>query len=261
MPLDIFQIDDGFTPEMGDWLDVKPQFPRGMAPLLADIAAAGFHAGPVDRALSGRQSQPKLFAAHPDWVVQRSRLRGGPLVAMRFYGEFRWHKRSARNITSSTSPIPTPPPTSLHVFRTWARDWGARLFQGRLPARTGWNMVQIARVWHEAGLSRVAIWRRMVTLIREELGEDVIVSGCGCPLWASVGLVDAVRIGRDVGVTWHGDYSAESLLRDLADPQPRQRHPLAGRPGLRPAARPLPRADRRAGRARWRCSRDSPAGC
>jgi alpha-galactosidase len=28
-------------------------------------------------------------------------------------------------------------------------------------------------------------------------------------------LVDAVRIGRDVGITWHGDYSAESLLRDL----------------------------------------------
>ena len=45
MPLDIFQIDDGFTPEMGDWLDVKPQFPRGMAPLLADIAAAGFRPG------------------------------------------------------------------------------------------------------------------------------------------------------------------------------------------------------------------------
>ena len=40
--------------------------------------------------------------------------------------------------------------------------------------------------------------------------------GCGCPLWASVGLVDAVRIGRDVGVKWSGDQSAESLLRDQA---------------------------------------------
>ncbi|RPI92398.1 MAG: hypothetical protein EHM39_13640, partial [Chloroflexi bacterium] len=27
LPLRVFQIDDGFTPEMGDWLDVKPQFP------------------------------------------------------------------------------------------------------------------------------------------------------------------------------------------------------------------------------------------
>ena len=53
-----------------------------------------------------------------------------------------------------------------------------------------------------------------MTLIRDAVGEEVIVSGCGCPLWAGVGLVDTVRIARDVGVTWHGEYSAESLLRD-----------------------------------------------
>ena len=63
------------------------------------------------------------------------------------------------------------------------------------------------------GLSRVAIWRRMASIIREEIG-DALWLGCGCPLWASVGLVDAVRIGRDIGVSWHGEYSADSLLRD-----------------------------------------------
>jgi alpha-galactosidase len=35
-------------------------------------------------------------------------------------------------------------------------------------------------------------------------------------LWASIGLVDGVRVGRDVGVTWSGDLSAQSLLRDQA---------------------------------------------
>jgi len=35
-------------------------------------------------------------------------------------------------------------------------------------------------------------------------------------LWAAIGLVDGVRIGRDVGVAWGGDYSAQSLLRDQA---------------------------------------------
>jgi alpha-galactosidase len=67
--------------------------------------------------------------------------------------------------------------------------------------------------WHENGLSRVQIWRRMAALIREEIG-DALWLGCGCPLWASVGFVDALRIGRDIGVSWNGDYSAESLLRD-----------------------------------------------
>ena len=34
-----------------------------------------------------------LYREHPDWVVQ-DRQTGGPLAQMRFYGEFRWHKRS-----------------------------------------------------------------------------------------------------------------------------------------------------------------------
>src|SRR5918996_758831 len=92
VPLDVFQIDDGFTPEMGDWLDVKPQFPRGMAALLADVVAAGFVPGLwIAPFLVGNRS--RLFAEHPDWVVQ-SVDGAGPLVHARFYGEFRWHKRS-----------------------------------------------------------------------------------------------------------------------------------------------------------------------
>jgi alpha-galactosidase len=38
-PFDVFLVDDGFTPEMGDWLDTKPQFPNGMHPIL-DAARA-----------------------------------------------------------------------------------------------------------------------------------------------------------------------------------------------------------------------------
>jgi alpha-galactosidase len=208
--LDIFQIDDGFTLEMGDWLDVKPQFPRGMAPLLADVAAAGFRPGLwIAPFLVGNRS--KLFAAHPDWVVTDAAT-GGPLVAMHFYGEFRWHKRSEEYYVLDVTH-PDAADYIVTVFRTWA-GWGARYIKADFLLH-GMEYGPDRARWHESGLSRVAIWRRMMTLIRDAVGEDVIVSGCGCPLWASVGLVDAVRIGRDVGVAWHGDYSAESLLRDL----------------------------------------------
>jgi len=54
----------------------------------------------------------------------------------------------------------------------------------------------------------------MARLIREEIG-DALWLGCGCPLFPPVGLLDAVRIGRDVGVTWRDErQSAQSLLRD-----------------------------------------------
>ncbi|CAM3211951.1 Alpha-galactosidase [Sphingomonas antarctica] len=210
VPLKVFQIDDGFTPEMGDWLDVKPQFPRGMKPLLADVAAAGFRPGLwIAPFMVGNRST--MAQTHPDWLVKDATT-GDPLVQMRFYGEFRWHKRSEEyHILDVTHPEAEA--YIRRVFRTWAEDWGARYFKTDFMLFGSEHGPDTAR-WHTPGLSRIAIWRRMATLIREEIGEDALWLGCGCPLWASVGTVDAMRIGRDIGVTWHGEYSAESLLRD-----------------------------------------------
>ena len=211
VPLQIFQIDDGFTPEMGDWLDVKPQFPRGMAPLLAEAAASGFVPGLwIAPFLVGNRS--RLFAAHPDWLVQ-DRATGKPLLAFHFYGEFRWHKRSEEyHVLDVTHPDAAA--YIGEVIRIWTHDWGARYIKADFLLHGAEYGPERAR-WHEPGLSRIAIWRRMMTLIRAAAGENVLIAGCGSPLWASVGLVDTVRIGRDMGVCWHGDYSAESLLRDL----------------------------------------------
>ena len=207
-PLEVFQIDDGFTPEMGDWLDVKPQFPRGMKPLVEDIAKAGFTPGLwIAPFLVGNRS--RLYAEHPDWVVRGTS--GGPLVHMKFYGEFRWHKRSEEYYVLDV----TRPEAAAYirkVFRSWRNDWGVRYFKTDFM-NAGMEYGPCEARWHEAGLSRVEIWRRMASIIREEIG-DALWLGCGCPLWASVGYVDAVRIGRDIGVAWHGEYSAESLLRD-----------------------------------------------
>jgi alpha-galactosidase len=208
VPLDIFLVDDGFTPEMGDWLAFKPQFPRGMAPLVAEIAAAGFTPGLwIAPFLVGNRS--RLFREHPDWVV-RDRATGGPLKHMTFYGEFRWHKRSEEYYPLDVTH-PEAEAYIRRVFRTW-RSWGVGYFKTDFM-NAGAEYGPERAVWHEPSLSRIQVWRRMAELIREEIG-DALWLGCGCPLWASVGLVDAMRIGRDIGVSWRGDYSAESLLRD-----------------------------------------------
>jgi alpha-galactosidase len=210
VPLDVFLIDDGFTPEMGDWLDVKPQFPRGVKPLLSEIAAAGFTPGLwIAPFLVGNRS--KLYAAHPDWVVG-DQTTGGPLLAMHFYGEFRWHKRSEEYYVLDVTH-PQAEAYIANVFRTWFNDWGARYFKTDFMYH-GMDHGPDRAVWHQPGLSRVQIWRKMAGIIRSEIGNSLWL-GCGAPLWASIGLVDANRIGRDVGVQWSGpDQSAESLLRD-----------------------------------------------
>ncbi|HEX6303148.1 MAG TPA: glycoside hydrolase family 36 protein, partial [Anaerolineales bacterium] len=211
LPMRVFQIDDGFTPEMGDWLEVKPQFPRGMKPILDEIRTAGFIPGLwIAPFMVGNRS--RLYRHHPDWVV-RERHSGDPLVQMKFYGEFRWHKRSEEYYILDTTH-PGAFEYLREVFRTWRWEWGCGYFKTdfmNFGSQYGPDRAQ----WHRPGLTRIEIWRRMAEMIRAEIGEDALWLGCGCPLWASVGLVEAVRIGRDVGVIWQGDLSAQSLLRDL----------------------------------------------
>ncbi len=211
LPMRVFQLDDGFTPEMGDWLEVRPQFPRGMKPLLDDIRSAGFIPGLwIAPFMVGNRSH--LYRDHPDWVV-RDRQSGKPLVHMLFYGEFRWHKRSEEYYILDT----THPDAFAYlrdVVRLWRREWGCEYFKTDFM-HFGSEYGPDRAVWHTPGMTRIEIWRRAAEMIREEIREALWL-GCGCPLWASIGLVDAVRIGRDVGVAWSGNYSAQSLLRDQA---------------------------------------------
>jgi len=212
LPMRVFQLDDGFTPEMGDWLEVKPQFPNGIKPLLDEIRAAGFVPGLwIAPFMVGNRS--KLYQAHPDWVVM-DRETGHPLAHMAFYGEFRWHKRSEEYyILDATHPQAFA--YLREVFHTWRYAWGCDYFKTDFMHFGSEHGPQRA-VWHRAGSSRIEIWRQVAALIRDSIG-DALWLGCGCPLWASVGLVDGIRIGRDVGAKWQGgDQSAQSLLRDQA---------------------------------------------
>lgn len=208
-PFDIFLVDDGFTPEMGDWLETKPSFPNGIKPVLDAARAKDFIPGLwIAPFMVGNRS--RLYREHPDWVV-RSRATGAPLAPMTFYGEFRWHKRSEEYYVLDV----THPDAEAHirtVFRTWAKEWGCGYFKTDFM-HLGATYGPDEAVWHQDGLSRMAIWMRMARLIREEIGEALWLC-CGAPIWAPVGLVDAMRVGRDVGVAWKGHYSAESLLRD-----------------------------------------------
>jgi len=132
---------------------------------------------------------------------------------MHFYGEFRWHKRSEEYyILDATHPDALD--YLKNVFHTWRNEWGCEYFKTDFM-HFGSEYGPDRAAWHTPGMTRIEIWRRAAEMIREEIG-DALWLGCGCPLWASIGLVDAVRIGRDVGVTWSGNYSAQSLLRDQA---------------------------------------------
>ena len=212
LPMRVFQIDDGFTPEMGDWLEVKPQFPRGMKALLDDIRTAGFVPGLwIGPFMVGCRSH--LYRDHPDWVI-RDRTTGQPITQMKMYGEWRWHKRSEEYyILDATHPEAFE--YLRKVFHTWRHEWGCEYFKTDFML-FGSEYGPDRADWHTPGMTRIEIFCKVAEMIRREIGQDAIWLGCGCPLWASVGLVDGVRIGGDVGVDWSGGLSAQSLLRDQA---------------------------------------------
>jgi hypothetical protein len=211
IPMRVFQIDDGFTPEMGDWMTVSPKFPRGMKFIMDEIRTAGFVPGLwIAPFIVGNRS--KLYQEHPDWVVQDA-VNGGPLIEWFTYGENRWFKMSEEGyILDATHPEAFE--YIRQCFRAWRQEWGCDYFKIDFyywGAHYGPDRAK----WHTPGLTRVEIWRRFSEMIRQEIGDSTWLA-CGAPLWASIGLVDGVRIGGDVGVTWTGGNSAASLLRDQA---------------------------------------------
>jgi hypothetical protein len=211
LPLRVFQIDDGFTPEMGDWLDVRPTFPSGILALLAEIRAAGFEPGLwIAPFLVGNRS--RLFAEHPEWLVV-DRQTEEPLVCLRFYGEYRWHKRSEEyHLLDTTHPDAMA--YLRRVLRTWVREWGCRFLKTDFMFHAAEHGPDRVRRYRN-GVTRAEVYVEALDAIREEIGDSTWL-GSGVPLWMSVGYVDALRIGRDVGARWDREVRAEHHFENLA---------------------------------------------
>lgn len=69
-PGDLFQIDDGWEPKVGDWLETDVQkFPHGLKGMVEEIHAAGFQAG-LWLAPFVCEKDSALFRQHPDWLLK-----------------------------------------------------------------------------------------------------------------------------------------------------------------------------------------------
>lgn len=192
VPVDVLQIDDGYQREIGDWLTPSRRF-RSLPDLADRISAhgrrVGIWAAPF---LVGARSD--LAADHPEWLVRDAH---GPVGAGRNWGQ---------QLFALDSTHPAAAAYLQHAFRTF-RSWGVDLYKldflyaGAVPGRR-----------HEH-VTALQAYRRGLALIRDAIGPGYLL-GCGAPLLPSVGLVDALRVGPDVGLTWEppsGDYSQPSV--------------------------------------------------
>jgi alpha-galactosidase len=185
LPVQLVQIDDGYQADIGDWTTTNEKFPRGMAPLARDITDAGFAPGIwLAPLLAGETS--RLYAEHPDWVISDDG--GEPALAMH-----NWNQRCFGLDCSN----PDVERWLRELFREVTDGWGYEYV--KIDFLYG---AAIAGRRHDERSTRVDSYRRGLAAIRSGVGDKRFVLGCGALMGASVGVIDAQRIGPDVAPWW-----------------------------------------------------------
>jgi alpha-galactosidase len=184
IPIDVFQIDDGWQRAVGDWLKENDSFPRGMKRTADRIVDAGYTPG-LWLAPFIAEGVSELFQNHPDWFVHGDD--GRPLVVG--YNPFHWRGR----FYALDIEIPQVREYLQRVFRRVIEEWGFRFLK--------LDFLYAAGMLPRNGKSRGQIMYEGMDLLRELAG-DVPILGCGVPLGSAFGKVDYCRIGADVALRW-----------------------------------------------------------
>ncbi len=179
----IFQIDDGYETFVGDWLDPNPsRFPNGMGYIADKIHEKGYKAG-IWLAPFSCQKVSRTAKEHPDWLVKDEN--GKPLQGVLAWGGA----------------------YILDIYNEGARNYLKEVFDTVLNV-WGYDMVKLDFLYSQCiyprnGKCRGEIMRDAMLFLRELVGDKLLL-GCGVPMSACFGLVDACRISCDVDLTYKG---------------------------------------------------------
>ncbi|MDD6275259.1 MAG: alpha-galactosidase [Clostridia bacterium] len=183
----VFQIDDGFESAVGDWLEIdEKKFPNGMKPIIDKIHEKGYLAGLWLAPFSAQKSS-EIAKEHPDWLI-KDNASGKPLLGCVAWGGA----------------------YTLDFYNPEAREYIRHFFDVVLNE---WNvdLVKLDFLYSECmqprdGKTRGQIMCEAMDFLRECVGDEKYILGCGVPLGPSFGVVDACRISCDVDLKYTGKY-------------------------------------------------------
>ena len=184
------QIDDGYQPAMGDWLETGAAFGGNVQAVLKQIRQRGFEPA-IWVAPFVAEEKSHVFQEHPNWFVKDGD--GKPLRSDRVtFGGWRhgpWYVLDG-----------THPQVQQHFerfFRTMRREWGCTYF--KLDANF-WGAIHGGH-FHDPHATRIEAYRRGMKAILRGV-EDSFVLGCNHPVWPSLGLIHGSRSSNDIKRTW-----------------------------------------------------------
>jgi alpha-galactosidase len=184
------QIDDGYQPAMGDWLETGNAFGGQVQTVLRQIRDRGFEPA-IWVAPFIAEAESNLFRQHPEWFVTDGE--GQPLRADRVtFGGWRrgpWYALDG-----------THPGAQAHlerVFATMRDEWGCTYF--KLDANF-WGAIHGGR-FHDRRATRIEAYRRGMTAVRRGT-RDAFILGCNHPIWPSIGVIHGSRSSHDIRRDW-----------------------------------------------------------
>lgn len=188
--LKYIQIDDGYQPAMGDWLETGAAFGGNVQGVLREIRERGFEPA-IWVAPFIAEEKSHLYQQHPDWFIKDAD--GKPLRSDKVtFGGWRrgpWYALDG-----------THPEVQKHfenLFRTMRREWGCTYF--KLDANF-WGAMHGGR-FHDPQATRVEAYRRGMQAILRGAGDGFIL-GCNHPIWPSLGLIHGSRSSNDIKRSW-----------------------------------------------------------
>ncbi len=189
LPVDVIQIDDGWQAGVGDWLQLSDRF-TSLAELALRIHDGGRRAG-IWLAPFTATAGSLLAREHPDWLAGAA----GWNWDQDLYGLDLTHPGVRGYLREVFSRL------SAAGFDYFKLDF---LYSGALPGRR-----------HDE-MTAVSGYRSGLELIRDSIGPDGYLLGCGAPILPSVGLVDAMRIGPDTDNPNFSEPGSAALRGELA---------------------------------------------
>ncbi|TFG81691.1 MAG: alpha-galactosidase [Spirochaetales bacterium] len=200
----VFQVDDGWETEVGDWSVNQKRFPRGLEPISKAISEQGLIPGLWFAPFIVAKNAP-IVAERPEWLLRSAN--GSPVVAgwmPNWGGDFHCLDLSRPEVQSYVEGL----------VRRAVDEWGFRyikldfLYAGMLPG----THASGGPAWR--GYEETL--RRITAIKRSPSGQPVAFLGCGAPLENSFRYLPLMRIGADTKEDW--DPFPHRLLRHQGRP-------------------------------------------
>jgi alpha-galactosidase len=199
------QIDNGYENKIGDWIHCnKNKFKKGFGNITKLINSSNIKAGIwLAPFIVGKSSS--IFKNKKRWLLKDNN--GKPIIAT--YNP-EWKEDSYSYCLDLSQPEVKE---YLYSIFQILKDEGFNYFKLDFLAAG-----HVIGNFYNKDLSRTEVYREAMNIIRNAVGDDSFILGCGAPLAASIGLVDGMRVSPDVSNMWEPYFVHKFLAESVGLP-------------------------------------------